>query len=532
MGAAGRLRRGRSQGAQPCWVTAMLTSVRRWCRAHGLPAAGDHVLCAVSGGADSTALAHALARLAGELAFALSLAHVNHELRGAESERDQRAVEQLAADLGVPLLAGRRPPARSGGSPEERLRVLRLEFLTETAGAVGANRIALAHTRDDQAETVILRMAAGTSLAGLAAMAPVSRGGRLIRPLLAVSRADVRAWLESEGLGWVEDSSNAELRYRRNRVRHIVLPALAIHLNPRVTDALCRLADDAAETTAWLSECGNEALERAVVHAGPGQEPPSRPPVRPGAPDVCEIRVGKATLRSYHAVIRRVALRTAYERVRGGRRHLARRHVLTLDQLLWQVGECHLPGDVVAIADSECLSVRRRTADRPNRVRPVPATCRLDLPGPTRVDLQWAKVSLTVRTRPISETEHVARQPGGSGADPPVVSLDGRREAVFDADDLEPPLEVRSWRFGDRFRPFGGPGRRKLSDLFGEARVPVAERHRVPILSDGRGILWVVGLRRSARAPVTRRTERVVEVTAETLGIDRTSEARTNDDAS
>ena len=237
-----------------------------------LDLAGQHLAVAVSGGVDSTVLAWALAELAPQRGITVSIAHVNHSLRGAESDADEAFVQELAAKLGVAFAARRVAPrelrenaasSRSRPTIQEAARRLREQALREMAADLGAHRLATAHTADDQAETVLLRLLRGSGPAGLGGIARRSADGRIVRPLLRATRADVRAYAEARTLRWREDPSNADPRYARSRLRHTWLPGLRAAFNPRLLRALGDLAEAVQEESNWIDrEVAREAARR------------------------------------------------------------------------------------------------------------------------------------------------------------------------------------------------------------------------------------------------------------------------------
>ncbi len=223
--------------------------------------AGRGVLVAVSGGLDSTALLHALHLLSERKRLNLSIGHVNHGLRGDESEADETAVRSLGAALGRPVRVARVDPGaqREGLSSRERptlqeaARTLRYRALAELAEQTGASRIATAHTADDQAETVLLRLMRGTSPDGLGGIPERSPDGRIVRPLLRVSRDQIERFARARRLHWREDSSNRRVEYARNRLRRHWLPGLAGDFNPRLLRAIGGLAEAQREDSQWIA---------------------------------------------------------------------------------------------------------------------------------------------------------------------------------------------------------------------------------------------------------------------------------------
>jgi tRNA(Ile)-lysidine synthetase-like protein len=269
---------------------------------------GDTVLAAVSGGADSTALAHVLALLAPRLGARLvGLAHLNHQLRAAAA-LDEAACRELAARLDLPIRVGRVDVAAEARarrtSIEDAARTVRYTFLDEAAASCGATRVAVGHTRNDQAETVLLRLCRGGGPAALAGIYP--RNGPVIRPLLDVRRRDVEAWLREQGLGWREDESNQDRAIPRNAVRHDLLPAIERVFGDGVMDVLARQAALSRADADWFERVATETADRLVLEED-------------GA-----VVVDQAALEALHPAIgRRVvlaALRRAAGRERGPRR--------------------------------------------------------------------------------------------------------------------------------------------------------------------------------------------------------------------
>jgi tRNA(Ile)-lysidine synthase len=441
-------------------VHEALATIRR----HAMLAGGETVLVGVSGGADSVALLHVLSTLAPRLALTLHVLHVDHGLR-PDSARDAAFVRALAGRLGVPVeVAAVRVGA---GSLEAAARAARHAALQACADRTGAARIALGHTADDQAETLVMRILEGTGVRGLAGIPPVR--GRLIRPLLESRHRAAVETLVAAGLPWLEDPSNRDPRFVRNRVRHAVLPRLAEESAGDLVARLDRLARGVREAVDALDrvaavelarlarpEDGALVLSRAELAALP----------RPVAAEV--LREAAATLGS------RAPLRAWGHR--GLRRVLATpapRRPFRLGGVLVEVS-----GDRVRVGGER-----------------APALPARELAVPGRVELPE-----------IARALEAVVVPAAGYATPRA-----RDRVAFDADGLPARLVVRARRRGDRFRPFGG-GDRRLKAFLIDAKVPRWDRDRLPLVDAGRDILWVAGVRRGAAAPVTARTGTVVEL--------------------
>jgi tRNA(Ile)-lysidine synthase len=434
-------------------------------RRHAMLAGGETVLVAVSGGADSVALLHVMLGLVPRLRLRLHVLHVDHGLR-AESGEDADFVTALAGGLGIPVTV-ERARVRPGASLEAAAREARYAALERAADRIGADRIAVGHTLDDQAETVLMRVLEGAGVRGLAGIPPVR--GRVIRPLLAVRRHLIEAEVRALGIEWRDDPSNRDRKHLRNRIRHDVLPMLTATLDPGVVPALGRVARTARETIEALEHAASVELERLAVPAE-GALVFSRSALA-GLPEPLAIEV----------------LRQAAGRLGAGLRLRAWGH-RGLARLLAPVAPRPFPlGGVTFEASGDRVRVAAHAL-------PSFASCVLDLPG--RVELPEIGRTLVATVRP-SDNLDFDRDPD---------------HAAFDADQLPARLLVRPRQAGDRLTPFGGARPRRLKTMLIDAGVPRWDRERLPVVEAAGAIVWVAGLRRSAMAPVGATTRRVLEL--------------------
>lgn len=429
------------------------------------------LVAAVSGGSDSVALAHVLARLDRDgLGHLVGLVHVHHRLRGTAADSDAVFVAALAARLGVPLLTRRVDVAAlaraEGWSIEMAGREVRLTSYAAALREFGADAVALGHTQDDQAETVLLRLARGTGPRGLAAMAP--RNGWRVRPLLDLDRHALRRWLHVQGESWCEDATNADLRVPRNRMRAQVRPALRA-VNPRADEAVARLARLQAADMALLESLADEAWARVAVVDDQG--------VRldwPGLrtlPEALATRVARRALRWMG--LTGDERQTAVLLSGPSRRHLNR------------VSVQRLGTEVVLRRDAIVRPALTGAGNIGARALTVPGTVTLELSG----------------LRLSADGPQPVEDVGPRVPD----------QVWICADVAMAGLLVRGWRAGDRIQPLGLQGHRKLQDVFVDRKVPRDERSLVPVVCAHDGtVLWVAGHVLSERARVTTRSSGMV----------------------
>ncbi len=433
---------------------------------------GDVVLAALSGGADSVALLDVLRVLAPALDLRLHAAHVNHGLR-PEAGADEAFVVDLCRRWAIPLQVERveieRAPAAAWEGLEAAARRARHAALRRAATAVGADRIATGHTADDQAETVVMRLLEGAGPRGLGGIAPMR--GVYVRPLLEEPRVAIEAHLRAREIGWVEDGSNRDPRFLRNRVRADVLPFLAARLDPAIA---ARLADGAATARALVAELEGEA--RAVL---------TRVGTREADGVVLPARALAALPEELGAEVLRAAASTLGA---GGARRAPSERALRR---------------VLDPAHPRAARFGGLVCERSGRwVRVGPPAGRAlvtrEWPVPGSLDLPEIDASLDARSveRPASWT-----------------AAGGVHRVTFDADCLPDRLIVRARRAGDRFLPWGAPGERRLKTFLIDSGVPRWRRASVPLVEACGDIIWIAGLRRGRAAPVTHATRRILEVT-------------------
>ena len=451
-------------------------------RENQLVSSQQKLLVAVSGGPDSVCLIYILAKLQEELDIRLHVAHLNHQLRGAESEADARYVSDLAHRLGIPATVDQRDvkvyQAQQHLSLEEAAREVRYAFLAQVARFIRANRVAVGHTIDDHIETILMHLIRGTGTTGLRGLQPGSLWQSLgdsltvVRPLLAVSRQETASYCRDHQLMPRLDASNLSLSPLRNRIRHQLLPLLQSY-NPRVTDALLRTAriagDDLAFIDKEIASLWGEIVreqEKAII-------------------------LDKESFLELPSTLQRYLLRAIIEKVLGNLKDIEVRHIEEIMGVLTKPA-----GKRISLPEGLIFSIeydKYLISPDPAAVSPFPALSgefRLKIPGETLLPGWCVEASIIKREQM-------------SGTDEDFV-------AYFDFDKAGDKLTVRSRQSGDRFQPLGLSQPKKLGEFMIDAKIPQAWRQRVPIVCSPEHILWVVGWRIGERVKVTEETNQIL----------------------
>jgi len=442
---------------------------------------GASFLIGLSGGADSVALTCALIDLRERLGLGVTAAHLNHRIRGIESDCDEDFVRAMGARLGIELIVERADGLDSSGNLEERAREVRHAFLLRAAAQSGADFVALGHHRDDQAETVLMRLMRGAGAAGMAAMS--ERGpGKIIRPMLSISRAEIREYLSARGIPFVEDSSNSSRDILRNRIRTELIPMLEREYAPGLGGRLVELASEMRSLDDLVSAIAARELDA--------------------------IRVGNGALDvsgfgAMNRAVQAVAIRLFLAEQMGSLRRISRAHVEALRRLMLDGG----PSDSI---------------DLPGGWRAAREYCLLKLVHPRAEMKRTAPAEFSVA---ISRDGLTVVQEAGFRFEASTIAAssasmpDSLSVAIFDAAKIgDGRLLVRNFIEGDSLRPIGMRGTRKVHDVFVDRKLPRARRERFPVVTAGDAIAWLPGLARADCAIVTRATEIVLRVEAREIG--------------
>lgn len=441
-------------------------------RERGIAGGDDRILVACSGGIDSATLLFVLNEVKKEVHFDLGVAHVNHLLRGRESERDEAFVRDTAAGYGIPFFLERanvREYAASHGlSLQHAGRDIRYRFLDDIADREGFTRIATAHNLDDQIETFILRLVKGSGLRGLASIPPAR--DRIIRPFLEVYRSEIASFAAQHAIAFVEDSSNEKTVYERNYIRHRIVP-LCDELNPAFREKIASLLADIQTVNATLDRQKDAFMKR----------------------------------------------------IRGGRKELAvpLGYYTKLDHEV----RYRVTADIFARLTPSFVPLREHIHLIEKIVSSTRPNLHLDLPSGLKVNKVYDRLVFT--TQPVPEDVREATELHIGINRVPRLNVEIRLRtlrkipaafpkssftAYLDADKCG-DLAVRTFSPGDRFQPLGLARAVKVKDFFISRKIPLKERRRVPMLLSGNDIIWIVGHRIDDRYKLTGDTRNILKVT-------------------
>ena len=484
---------------------------------------GDSVLAAVSGGADSVCLLLLLHEMAAELGIKVFAFHMNHGIRGAEADRDERFVMELCERLNIPLTVAHEKveeyAAERGLSGEEAGRILRYHHLGETAEKYQCAKIAVAHHEDDDAETVLLNLARGTGIRGLSGIRPVREN--IIRPLLCVSRKEIEEYLNEQELSWCEDSTNKENDYTRNKIRNELLPWVTENINSRAAEHILAVSEFAAQADAYFEMEAERILEESCSkRREEGKQPNSK---NAGEADGKESGTGQSSkvaenemkmctkintdifdtqpeiLRTY--IVRRMILNAA-----GKAKDITERHIHSVMDLSGPGGghTADLPYGLKAVRGYDTLEIVLRKEGRNSSQMPD-LNSKLERKAVSRKEI---RTEMGMDEIPDLDGTHIRLHtiPREKELEIPK----NQYTKWFDYDKINVGLSIRYRKNGDYLTLSGG-GKKKLRRYMIDEKIPENERDRIPVLADGDHVLWVVGYRISDYYKITDETEHILE---------------------
>jgi tRNA(Ile)-lysidine synthase len=457
------------------------------CLLHRLVLPGEKVMVAVSGGVDSVTLLDCFDRVRPDLDLTLAVAHVNHGLRGESADEDERFVRSMAESRGIPFFSERADVTgyadRHGKSIEESARILRYRILQEWMNRLNFDKIAVGHHADDQAETILLNLLRGTGMRGARGMQP--QNGDVIRPLLFATRLEIEKQATAMGFVFREDATNVDTRFRRNRIRRKIVPAMKRQFGKGIIVTLCRFGESARESWEFIEHEIERACSQAIRRGPWG-----------------EIRLDIYPFLHYFIIIRKGIISRIAAELTDGVAELdaaAYERVLSLAEHSRSGRKVLLRGGLGVYRCGNQLVFLKTAAQ-----------------GIRSVDVQtgeWASLGGGFHVR-VSVLDGAV----GSG----LMKHPDPRFEFFDAERIRLPLRLRYYRTGDRFSPLGMPAVKKVKRFFIDEKVPNCLRGKIPILTDADGPIWIVGLRMDDRVKITPDTRQFLKAEADRGPIPRT----------
>ncbi|MBS3766183.1 tRNA lysidine(34) synthetase TilS [Candidatus Bipolaricaulota bacterium] len=444
------------------------------------------MLISVSGGIDSTVLLHVLSDLKEEFELELSVAHLDHGIRGQASARDAEFVRKEAKKMGLDSTIGKRPveevSEEKNLSLEEAAREIRYEFLSEVSEDLNSDYVALGHNRDDQAETILMHVIRGSGLRGLGGIEEVR--GSYIRPLLKTSREEIKDYASAEELDYRRDGTNRDTSYTRNRIRHELIPELEGNYNPKIKETLTGLGSLAKEAQSFIS--GKAAELRKEIRTKKDE---------PG------VHFSRDGLSGAHLYLKKVTIRQLIKEAKGDLKDVNSDHVRQVAEKLEEKPartRLDLPG-ITFILRREVGCFAKNFSEE------TMGSFSYQIDHEDKLKLEEAGMELQFEVTPDPEKFN-----------PDNFSADSLTEVV-DWGKVERSIVVRNREPGDSFRPLGMDGEKKLKDFFIDSKVPYERRDRVPLVCDSRSIIWVVGYQIDDRYRIRTQTNKGMIMKASTL---------------
>lgn len=434
----------------------MIKKVKQTIRKYNLLKKGERVVVAVSGGPDSTACLTVLASIAGDMDLELIVAHFNHGLRGKESDRDEQYSRRLAKKLGLLFCAGKlnkRIPAK-GVSPEDFYRRQRYAFLEKTASGHRAQKIALGHHLNDQAETVLLNLLRGSGLEGLKGFLPI-RDGRIIRPLIEISGQEIISFLEQAGMAYCRDSSNESGQYLRNRMRTELIPFLKDKYNPRIEENLAQMAEILRREDDFIRQHTAAVAKKIILQKKTGYA-----------------ALNIKAVKKIAEAIRWRLLKNVMEDLTLSGNGISFLHVQAVNDLVTKNASGRriaLPDGIEARREYDQLILeKKRTRSPKNQYAYV-----MNVPGNIHVKERGLMIKATLVQ---NVKTNVPRK---------------KNSVCLDWSKIEPPLVIRNRRDGDRIQPLGMSGRQKIKKYFIDHKIPADQRDGIMLLVDRLSVVYM-----------------------------------------
>lgn len=464
-------------------MTGLISKVRVTIERYQMLKGGEKVIIGVSGGPDSVCLLHVMLELQAEYKLKLVIAHLNHGLRGEESLRDEVFIKNLARDVNLPCVTTRLDPSQfqkmKGTSLQEKARLLRYAFFHEVLEKQHADKIALGHTADDQAETLLLWLFRGTGTRGLSGIPPV-REYVFIRPLIEVERAEIEQFLRQREIDYVQDSSNYENKYLRNRIRRELIPLLKDRYNPQLISTLTQTSNILRAEEEYFQEVLESYTNRCRI-----------------SKDKRLIVYDVKKLQSFPFAIQLRVLRDGINSFKGNLRQINYKQIISIIQLFSKSGSSNklqLPGGIQVTKEYDRLIMSKGKKEEKSFL------------------YTFSRMPQSVLIEEIKKVVRFSCLKRGESLGESFSLTADRNTAYLDRSKVCFPLVIRNYKTGDWFYPTGMKGKKKVKDFFIDRKIPVSERRKVPLLMFGDRIAWISGFRVDREMAATLGTKNILKV--------------------
>jgi tRNA(Ile)-lysidine synthase len=454
----------------------MIEKIKKTIKKYDLLEKGESVVMALSGGPDSMALLAVLVSMARELDLSLIVAHYNHGLRGAESDEDEKFSRELAESMGLIFISGKMEQKKvaKGVSPEDFYRRQRYVFLEKVASDYQAQKIALGHNLQDQAETVLLHLLRGSGLEGLKGFLP-KRGGKIIRPLIETSRREIISFLDKSGISYRRDSSNENSMYLRNQIRSELIPYLKEKYNPKIEENLARMAQILRMEDEFIGQYVAEALQSSFIQRHQNR-----------------VLINIDFVNKLQAAVRMRLFKTILEDLSPEKNGISFAHIKSLDNLSQKRESGQriiLPLEIEARREYDNLILEsKKTCSRQMKYEYT-----VDIPCSIYVPERNCNISL----------EPVVKES---------VDFDGKNKIYLDLDKIQQPLIIRNRRDGDWFQPLGTQGRQKIKNFYIDRKIPVWRRDETMLVVDRLSVICIENMHLDDRVKITAKTKNVLKI--------------------
>ncbi len=454
----------------------MIKKVNQTIKKYDLLEKGERVVVGLSGGPDSTALLAVLAPIEKALDLKLIVAHFNHGLRGAESDEDENFSRDLSDKMGLTFVSGKmdQKTSKKGVSPEDYYRRQRYDFLYQTVEDYQAQKIALGHHLQDQAETVLLNILRGSGVEGLKGFLPM-RDGKIIRPLIEISRPEIISFLNEAGIPYRHDRSNENTRYLRNQIRSELIPYLKEKFNPKIEENLAQMAEILRTEDEFIRQHVDEVLKSSFI-----QRQDNR------------ILLKISTINKLPPAIRLRLFKTILESLNPAKNGFSFNHIKFLDNLAQKCEsgkKADLPLGIEVRREYEELILERKKIGSKQREYEY----KVNIPG----SLYIKERKFTVRSELTTKEK---------------IDFSCKNEVYLDLDKIQQPLIMRNRRDGDWFQPLGMQGRKKIKNFFIDHKIPRSERDKMALLADQISVIWIQNMHLNERVKVTAETKNVLKL--------------------